>query len=544
MFHGMSRTTLNHMSIRTVVLSLIAVVAVSATAFTLPSASGVPVPRDSDPAGRDRPLVRVESGWLRGNIDRDHVTYSAVPYAAPPIGERRWRPPATAERWRGVRDATRPSPLCPQHGDGDDVLGQEDCLYLDVTAPRDARPGNRLPVLVWLHGGGLTSGGAQRFDGSQLATRGDLVVVTINYRLGALGFLSTPELGTTGGNYGLMDQAAALRWVRRNAARFGGDPRNVTLAGQSGGARSVCAHLASPMSRGLIDRAIVQSGACDNDVPSRAEATRFGTRAIEDVGCTEARDVAACLRDRSPADLVGALAGVGMQINGRVADRPWNPVAGTRWLPVQPGEALREGSAAPVPLVVGGTRDEMRGFVHGMAKDTTEEEYRVKMSDTFGKRADDVLAQYPAAAYESPALALASVLSDWGGQIGACPVLRSAEAASPHQPVYAYEFAEDSGQAPGGFPLGAYHGLDVPYIWTLNGYNPYPPLTQEQQQLSATMIDYWAAFAHTGDPNGSGRPRWPEFGPAGTVIGMSIDGIASTPFAEDHRCDFWADLPR
>ena len=395
-------------------------------------------------------------------------------------------------------------------------------------------------MLVWLHGGGLISGGAQRFDGARLASEGEMVVVTINYRLGALGFLSTPELDDTGGNYGLMDQAAALRWVHRNADRFGGNARNVTLAGQSGGARSVCAHLASPRSHGLFDRAIVQSGACDNEVLTRSEARQFGARAVDKLGCTDAADVAACLRQRPPARLVETLEGVGAQLDARVSDRPWNPVTGTKMLPHQPGEALRDGSAARVPLLVGGTRDEMRGFVFGQAGDATEEEYRSLIVSLFSDRADEVLAEYPTAGYDSPALALATVHSDWGGQIGACPVLRTAEAASAHQPVYVYEFAEDSGQAPGGFPLGAYHGLDVPYTWTLNGYNPYPPLNAEQSQLSATMIDYWASFAHTGDPNGPGRPHWPEYAAAGTVVELSTAGIAPTPFAEDHRCDFWA----
>ena len=527
------------MSIRIVAQSLVAVAALF-VATLVPSVAAGPPPPDAGSAGaRDRELVRVESGWLRGEVADDHLTFSSIPYAAPPVGERRWRPPARVRHWRGVRDATRPSPLCPQAGNGD-VQGQEDCLYLDVTVPRGARPGDRLPVLVWLHGGGLDSGGAQRFDGARLASQGDMVVVTINYRLGALGFLSTPELDDTGGNYGLMDQAAALRWVHRNAVRFGGNPRNVTLAGQSGGARSICAHLASPVSRGLFDRAIVQSGACDNEVLTRAEARQFGERAVDALGCTHASDVAACLRLRPPGKLVKTLEGVGMQLDARVSDRPWNPVAGTRMLPRQPGDALRDGSAARVPLLVGGTRDEMRGFVFGKAPDATEEEYRALMASLFADRADDVLAEYPTADHGSPALALAAVLSDWGGQIGACPVLRTAEAASAHQPVYAYEFAEDSGQAPEGFPLGAYHGLDVPYTWILNGYNPYPPLSAEQSQLSATMIDYWASFARTGDPNGPGRPHWPEYAADNTVVGLSTAGIAPTPFAADHRCDFWA----
>jgi para-nitrobenzyl esterase len=524
------------MSIRTVAKSLVGVAAVAATILTASPVSAGPRPPDSG-------VVRIDSGWLRGQVTADHVTYSAIPYAAPPAGERRWRPPARPRSWSGVRDATTPSPACPQRED-EVIVGQEDCLYLDVTVPGDARPWKRLPVLVWLHGGGFNTGAAHEFDGARLATTGDLVVVTPNYRLGALGFLSAPGLGATGGNYGLMDQTAALRWVRRNAARFGGDPHNVTLAGQSAGARAVCAQLASPASRGLFHRAITHSGACDNRVPTLAEAREFGAQATTQLGCASAADVAACLRERPVAEVVPALAGVGFTLNGRVADRPWNPVAGTPVLPRQPAEALRNGSAARVPLLIGGTHDEMRSFVSAVTS-LTVDQYRAMMVQTFADHADTVLAEYPAADFDTPALALATVLSDWGGGIGACPVLRTVEAAAAHQPVYAYEFAEDSGQFRDDYPMGSYHGLELPYLWDLHlAQNPYPELNAEQERLSATMLDYWAAFAHTGDPNGPGRPQWAEFGSTGTVIGLSTSGIAPTPFAADHRCDSWEDLPR
>ena len=401
-------------------------------------------------------------------------------------------------------------------------------------------------MLVWLHGGGLTSGGAREQDAARLATSGRLMVVMVNYRLGALGFLSSPALdaGGGGGNYGLMDQTAALRWVRRNAAQFGGDSRNVTLAGESGGARAVCAQLASPSSRGLFHRAISQSGACDNRVPTLAEARAFGARATEDLGCATAADVAACLREVTPTRLVGALQGVGMQLNSRVRDRPWSPTAGTWVLPQQPADALRNGSAARVPLLVGGTRDEMRAFVWSEAA-MTAEKYGTMMTETFGDKAGAVLARYPVADYDSPALALATVLSDWGGSIGVCPVLRTAQAATARQPVYAYEFAEDSGQFRNGFPMGSYHGLGQPYLWDLDllWENPYPELTAEQERLSATIVDYVSAFARTGNPNGPSRPDWPKFGSAGTMIELSTSGIAPTPSAANHHCGFWAGLP-
>lgn len=527
------------MSTRTRTRSLIATgLAVAATATALvasPPASAVP--RPTDPG-----VVRVDSGWLRGSVADDHVTYSGIPYAAPPVGERRWQPPLRPRSWPGVRDATAPSPLCPQFTIAGEV-GQEDCLYLDVTVPRDVRPGKRLPVLVWLAGGGFASGGAADYDGTRLATEGEMVVVTLNYRLGALGFLAAPALGSGGGNYGLMDQVAALRWVQRNVARFGGDARNVTLAGQSAGGRSVCAHLASPWSRGLFHRATTQSGACDNDMLTRSAAHGFGTRATQDLGCAGSADVAACLREVSPSRLLKVLPRVGTGPADRVRDRPWNPVAGTLLLPLQLRDALRRGLAARVPLLVGGTRDEMRGIVSNVSP-LSEADYRAEVTRGFGvELAGGVLAEYPAAAYDTPALALATLVSDWGGSIGACPVLRTARAASARQPVYAYEFQESTDQPANGLPLGSFHGIDLPYLWDLRFAHPYPGLTTpEQEELADTMIEYWSAFARSGDPNGPGRPHWPEFGAAGTVIGLSTGSIAPTPYAHDHRCGFWAGI--
>ncbi|MBB5791796.1 carboxylesterase/lipase family protein [Jiangella mangrovi] len=528
------------MSMRTLTQALTTAVALTAVVLTTTGAA-VAAPGSSPP---EPGVVRVDAGWVRGSVEDDHVSYTGIPYAAPPVGERRWEPPARPRPWQDVRDATAPSPYCPQLIRRV-AVGQEDCLYLDVTAPAGVERGDRLPVLVWLYGGSFTTGGAREFDGAELATAGDVVVVTVNYRLGALGFLSAPALDSAGGNYGLMDQAEALRWVRRNAARFGGDPGNVTLAGQSAGARAVCAHLASPGSRGLFDRAIMQSGACDNAVPTLAAAQAFGERATEQVGCASVADVAACLHAVAPERLLGVLGGVGTdQINRRVADRPWNPVAGTPLLPRQPADALRDGSAARVPSLIGATSHELRAFLAG--RPVTAESYRAMAEGNFGADAATVLAAYPLDDYDTPVLAAATLFGDWGGIVGACPVLRTAEAAAVRQPVYAYEFAEDSGQVAVDFPMGAYHGVDLSYLWDdLDpSLYPYPPLTAEQEQLSATMIDYWTAFARTGDPNGSGRPAWPEFGATGTVLGLSTSGIAPTPFAADHRCDLWSGLPR
>ena len=535
------------------VLGLFAAFAVAADA----TAGRVDARSDGGGGGAGATLVRTDAGWVRGEASEGHVTFSGIPYAAPPVGERRWAPPAAAAPWRGVRDATAPGATCPQGSYGPDgpvVSGAEDCLYLNVTAPRSGgRHGGRRPVIVWLHGGGFRSGAGSEYDGARLATAGDVVVVTVNSRLGALGYLSSPALdaeGHTSGNYGLEDQAAALRWVRRNAAGFGGDPGNVTLAGESSGGRSVCAHLASPASAGLFHRAIIQSGPCV-DLVTKPVADERGARVADELGCgttgtsgAGAADVAACLRERPVADLLRTLPGVGAPVNDEYADEPWQPVIGTPTLPHQPLDAIAAGSSAGVPLLVGANRDEMRSFV-GFAFDEplTADGYRAQVTEAFGADAEAVLARYPVEAYPSPTLALATVLGDWGGGVGSCPVLEGAEVVSAHADTFAYELLEDSGLVIDGFPLGAYHGWDLPFLFDVSiPGSQYPELTPAQRRLSAAMVDHWARFARTGDPNRPGRPVWPEFGRTGTVLGLAADAVAPTPFATTHRCDFWATI--
>jgi para-nitrobenzyl esterase len=518
----------------------------------------VAIPAGAEGSHAERPpdriaLANTDSGWVRGRVDGDRVSFTGVPYAAPPTGASRWASPAPPQRWRGIRDATEPGDVCAQMAQDDNgdpvVIGSEDCLNLNVTVPRNHARRDRVPVLVWLHGGNFTSGAGSQYDGTRLAVEGDLMVVTINYRLDALGFLSSPSLDAgeaTSGNYGIEDQAAALRWIRRNAARFGGDPSNVTLAGQSSGGRSVCVHLASPASRGLFDQAIIQSGACANELVSRPAADARGAEAIAQVGCADAPDVAACLRDQPVEKLLGTLPGVGAPINDRVRDDAWGPVAGTQVLPTQPLTAITAGSAAGVPILMGSTRDETRPFV-GYAYDARgnplhEDDYRAIVAETFADDADAVLERYPAAGHPSPALALSAVLTDWGGSIGACPVLRTAAAAAPHSPVFMYEFSEANPAVVGGFPLGAHHSWDLHFVWDadLPG-GERPELTAPQQALGEQLRGYWSAFARDGDPNDDRRPSWPSFSQTGSVLELDAESIAPTPFATTHQCDFWQD---
>ena len=509
--------------------SLLSLAVLAALIPAAPAAAAPP----SDPT-----VVRVDSGWVRGQVSAGTVRFQGVPYAAPPVGPLRWTAPRPAAAWSGIRDATAPGNRCsqPTRNPEAPVAGSEDCLFLNVTRP--ARPG-RVPVIVWLYGGGMKSGAGDDYDPTRLVTTGDVMVVTLNYRLGALGFLSHPALGAGSGNYGLQDQTAALRWVRRNAAAFGGDPHQVTLAGQSAGARSVCAQLASPGSRGLFQRAIVQSGACTNEVMTKPLADQKGARATREVGCAGVPDVAGCLRRTGVAELLRTLPGVGTAVTGTVKDDAWGPVTGTSFLPWQPGTAIRFGAAAGVPLLIGSTHDEMRGFVPNAydlaGKPLTAEGYAAALTEAFGDHAAAVQARYPVGEHARPVLALSAVLTDWGGRLGACPTLATARAAARYAPVYSYELTQDSGDVIGGIPFGAAHSSDLPYLFELPWAKPAPA------ELSATMVGYWSAFARHGDPNGGGRPAWRPFRSGGTVLGLSTASIGPIPFAADHQCGFWAD---
>jgi para-nitrobenzyl esterase len=228
--------------------------------------------RSAQPEELTGAIVRTDSGPVHGTVTNEHRIFSAIPYAAAPVGELRWRPPQPPEPWSTPRDATKPGARCPQLPSaefGSPGSVNEDCLSLNVTTPWPADPDRQKPVMVWIHGGGFFGGAGSDYDARRLAVGGDIVVVTVNYRLGLLGFLGHPNLGDSG-NFGLQDQQAALRWVRRNAAAFGGDPNTVTLFGESAGAWSTCVHLASPTAAGLFHRAVVQSGSCMMDWPNNA----------------------------------------------------------------------------------------------------------------------------------------------------------------------------------------------------------------------------------------------------------------------------------
>jgi para-nitrobenzyl esterase len=490
------------------------------------------------------PVVTITGGAVRGVGVPGGYAFRGLPYAASPTGDLRWRPPQPLGSWSGVRDASQYAASCPQAPSGFAGPGpfSEDCLFLNVSTPTLRRNADR-PVLVWIHGGGFTQDASRNYDGSKLAATG-VVVVTINYRLGALGFLAHPALasrpGGPAGNYGLMDQQAALRWVKHNITEFGGDPHNVTIAGQSAGGVSVLAQLVSTGARGLFERAIVESGAFAlNQVPL-ADAEAFGETFADKVGCAD--QSAACLR-AVPVDTLtdihnfpaAAIPGV---VDGKV-------------LTESIGTALAAGHFARVPVLNGVNQNEELLFVLGLglavnggmfvlAPAPTAATYESVIAVVLGvsaSRASAIAAEYPVGAYPFPVLALSTLLSDANF---ACPALQvDRQTAARGVPTYAYQFNDDN--APVSFlgkSLGlATHGAELPYLFDL----PNTPvvLDPDQQALAASMRTDWARFAGTGNPSSRALP-WPSFNGTRVLSLVPLHSQVTTDFAAAHHCSFWA----
>ncbi|MFI7125001.1 carboxylesterase/lipase family protein [Nonomuraea sp. NPDC050153] len=491
-----------------------------------------PAPAESAPS----PQVRTDKGVVKGEVRKDHRAFRGIPYAEPPTGPLRWRPPQPAKPWKGVRDATKFGGQCAQLAEfyGGRTSYGEDCLYLNVTAPRR---GHDRPVMVWLHGGGNASGNPAFYDLTKLATRGDVVVVSVNYRLGALGWLAHPALEAgeryQSGNYGLLDQQAALRWVRRNIAAFGGDPRNVTLFGESAGAADICAGLASPTAAGLFDKTIAQSFSCSSATRTEEQAEAEGVKFAEAVGCSAGP--AACLRALPAKKLMEAFRG----------QNPYPVVGGDHVLPLQPRAAFESGRFNRVPVMHGNTLDEMRLYA-GLTypKPITQAQYEQIARATYGANAAQVLARYPAAGYPDLRIGLATMMTHGTGPLATCAHQDAfALLSRAGVPVYAYQFADRTApplmDVPG-FEEGAEHTTELIYLFPgLLGR-----LNAEQQRLSDAMVGYWTSFARDGRPQSARAPGWPQFRGPGDVLSLAPGrgGIHPADTAAESNCAFWSSL--
>jgi para-nitrobenzyl esterase len=503
------------------------------------------------------PAIVTEDGPLKGVISPGLNEFLGIPYAAAPVGALRWRPPQPHGRWHGVLEATQLGNECPQLDFFGTEFGNEDCLFLNVYTPGLKKNQNKhdgLPVMVWIHGGSLVTGSGGLYDPTPLVKKGGVIVVTINYRLGVLGFFAHPALDAEGhlnANYGLLDQQFALQWVQRNIAALGGDPNRVTIFGESAGGLSVYSHLASRTAAGLFHRAIAESGAYTSFqdyqqliVPLTA-AEGVGTAFAASIGCSS--QTAQCLRATSDAALVHAQPPIVYPVlDGVVLIQP-------------PGAAFASGHFNHVPVITGSTHDEFRLQValtfDYVGNPLSDADYPAATAALLGLPVADPFVQlitqvlYPLSNYPPPPgvqsapLALGAWVTD--GSF-ACPGRNAAQLlASQHVPTYAYEFNDENaplnfGLVPASFPLGAYHGAEIQYLFNIFGTPA--PFTAAQQQLSDTMIAYWTQFADTGDPNLPSAPAWSPY----NALTDEFQSLAPpTPTVEsnfdaEHQCSsFW-----
>jgi len=513
---------------------LLAVAGAAVVALTLATSGG---------ARMNKTAVTIAGGEVRGLAVDGGYAFRGLPYASPPVGDLRWRPPQPPAPWKGVRDATQFAPSCPQAPTLDAGPGpfSEDCLYLNVSTPTLRRHANR-PVLVWIHGGGFSQDASRNYDGTKLAAD-CVVVVTINYRLGALGFLAHPALATRpggpAGNYGLMDQQAALRWVQHNVTQFGGNPHNVTIAGQSAGGLAVLAHLVSHGSRGLFQRAIVESGAFALNQESLADAETAGEAFAAKAGCPD--QTAACLRALPVSDLVSPEALIPGVVDGKVLTEPL-------------GTALAAGRFAHVPILDGVSHNEEWIFVAGLGvavsngrfvlapapTPATYENVISSVLDVSAARATAIAAEYPVSAYPAPILALSTLVSDANF---ACPALQLDRWTSQRAPTFAYEFDDDT--APQLFagpklPPIATHSSEIQYLFDQPNAPFATALSPTQESLASSMRAAWAKFATTGNPSTASVP-WPSFSTGSDVLSLaSPRPLVETGFGATHHCQFWA----
>jgi para-nitrobenzyl esterase len=516
-----------------------------------PSEGGADGPCAAEPTEPDQ--RRYERGWVRGVLDDESLSFLGLRYAEPPLGDRRWRPP---EPLTGcvdeVVDATTWGPACVQlvqsqrepFSPDNPLEGEEDCLTLNLFMPAAAGPDARLPVLVFIHGGGNTIGSAgarggngdRIYDGRSLALRGPAVVVTLQYRLGPFGYLVHPALDAesprgASGNYGLLDQLAALEWVQRNIAGFGGDPDRVLLFGESAGAVNTCIHVASPRSAGTFSRALMQSGACTSPRPldqKRSEGEAF----VAETPCAAStEDPAGCLRGLDAETVIRA--GAAPITVGPSLPPPfeWGPVIDGWLIPERPLEALAAGRMNSVPIVVGANTEETSLSV-GAVPD--EAAYRQRLEALVGPTVTDaILERYPVERYGTPRDALVQAFTD--ASFG-CAARWTARAAAPHVPVYRYLFAQSLEGSSAQAALGAFHGVELGFVFGSVGGGTRA-LTADERATVDQMQRQWLAFARDGRP----EAVWPRYGPAEPLLELDATPEVIEGWRND-ECDFWDGL--
>ena len=536
--------------------------AVAAMAMTLgvtsASAASTSPPTPDTHGSTSKLQVRTETGVVQGAVKYGVEGFLGIPYAAAPVGKLRWQPPQPAARWKGVRQAADFGSQCPQGAGLDSQFGStdENCLFVNVQRPKGTKSNAKLPVYLYIHGGGFQTGSGENLN--KVVADTGVLGVSINYRLGTLGFLALPGLTKQqgqSGNYGLLDQQTALKWVQRNIGKFGGDPKRVTIGGESAGGFSMCYHMVAPGSRGTFSQVMIQSGGCPSRTQRTAETS--GTNVANSLGCTHPATAITCLRSKSVAQLLaGPSAGA-------------SAVRGTPFMPVDPAAAIKSGNFTHLPTVVGSQLDEGRSFYQASIG-WTKNQYVAWVTTNFGTDAAAVLAHYPWPATTNANTApylMSRVATDSGllgatknaaGRItapglGGCGTRELRVQISRFARTYAYEFAHRSG--PGwtdvtGYVWGAGHATELNYLFPQHGINTeseYHNFGPAEFQLADQIVDYWGAFVKHGWTSTANQPWWPHYKLVDLGLTLSLrsgsDGntqlITDAQYSAQHQCGFW-----
>jgi len=547
--------TSNHRSrtTKTVLFAIPLAICLSGLLVVSTYSSAAKKPPDNTGAG----IFATDNGDVQCAQFEGHTDCLGIPYAAPPVGDLRFRAPAAAETWDGVRDATRLASACLQAKTeyAESQQGSEDCLYLNVYIPTNTITQAPLPVIVWLHGGGFVNGSGNAFNGAYLAQTANAIIVTVNYRLGPFGWLALPSLaaeaqdGSTG-NYGLLDSIAALKWVQRNIGGMGGDPQRVTISGQSAGGEQVFALVASPYAAGLFQRAISMSSPASLSMPTVEKAAAKRAGLLAELGCTDTATQPACLRSVPAQRLLDAshISWDLIQLLGL----QWTPTVDGAVLPDQWLNLFRQGKFNKVPIMVGHTKEEARLFVaisenvQGGPMTTTRVEERSR--SFFGIASRAVFLKYPERDFATPGDGMAQVIVD---SLFATGLNNNRDVLSQYVPVYGYQFCDPNAAESHVHALyskvGCAHDSDLPYLFQWDDFTGKKPAhTPEQQALAFQMGRYWGNFAASGDPNGPNLPNWPKFVAGGDQVQLlepaSVGNIrSSTPgaYSREHKLGFW-----
>ena len=523
----------------------------TAAALLLASPVAAQSAPQSSPLGE---IIATASGPVEGFVRNGVLEFRGIPYAAPVSGDARWSLPQPVRPWTAAYPAMHFGGACPQAARYGltERSDEENCLTLNISRPTTKAAAPR-PVVLWIHGGAFVGGAASLYRLDRLARDADAVVVSINYRLGVFGFMAPPA-GTSGAGHvlGLEDQRLAMHWVKANIAAFGGDPENITLAGESAGAASVCMQLMAPeANKGLFHRAIIQSGACGTPLRTLPEAEAFAAKVAKEAGCPDqAKDpaaTAACLKAIEPQALIAA--GTRAASGELLA---FAPFTGNPTVPRATLDALQSGDFLRVPVLNGFTRDEMRVYVgydvQGGAK-ITPETYPLAVRNLYGEKAAKVLALYPLKPGERPAETLGSLMTDFMPGLGIthCLEIEGGRLLAAYTPVYQWEFADRTAPVRGvgipilpdpGFDMGAVHSAELnslfPGFSNTAAMNA-PDLAPASQALADRIVTAWAAFMRGNAP----AADWRDYRASGAVMRFEPGAIRPIDAWAEYKCDFW-----